>query len=100
MPNETAEQAALKYAQAVLAGDMPTVLRYLSPDALGQQLEILGRSYFRYLSYDVALHAQEGDDHVFDITYQTDDAPITLRNRFRLDGDAWRIIELTRPDGG
>jgi hypothetical protein len=77
---------------------MPTVLRYLSPDALGQQLEILGRSYFRYLSYEVALHAQEGDDYVFDVTYQTDEEPITLRNRFRVEGDAWKIVEITRPD--
>jgi hypothetical protein len=100
MPNENAEQAALNYAQAVLAGDMPTILRYLAPDALGQQLVILGRSYFRYLSYQVALHTQEGDDYVFDITYQTDEAPITLRNRFRIEGDAWKIVDLSRPDAG
>jgi hypothetical protein len=98
MPNETAEQASQNYAKAVLAGEMPIILRYLSPDALGQQLEIVGRSYFRYISYQVALHAQEGDDYVFDTTYQTDDVPITLRNRFRVEGAAWKIVQVQRPD--
>jgi hypothetical protein len=99
-PTENAEQAAEHYAQAVLDGKMPTVLRYLSPDALGQQLLAVGRSYFSYLSYEVALHEQDGEDYVFDITYETDEAPLLMRNRFRLEGDEWKIVDVARLDAG
>jgi hypothetical protein len=98
MPKETAEQAAERYAQAVLEGNMPTVLRYLTPDALGQQLLLVGRTYFSYVSYRVKLHEQDGEDYVFDIDYLTDDAPVLMRNRFRLEGDEWRIVDVSRPD--
>ncbi len=96
MAEKSAEEAANDYARAVLAGEMPTVLRYLTPEALGNQMDIAGRSYFRYVSYDVALHDRDGDDYLLDITYNTDATPMIMRHRFRDVEGAWKIIGIER----
>jgi hypothetical protein len=96
MPGQSAEEAAETYANAVLRGDMATILHYLTPDGLAKMMATIGLSYFNYLSYQVGPPVADSDDFLFDIAYETDQEPLTLRHRFRRIEGEWKAVDLDR----
>lgn len=92
---QSAEEAARAHARAVVANDIGATVLGMTPDALAKAME-LGNTTWNYLGFEVAPLSHDGDDYLFDITYQTDLGPLTLRDRFRqIDGD-WKVVDLER----
>ena len=92
---ETPEQAARRHADAVAGADVRTVLRTMTPEAFGKAME-LGNQSWIITSYDLTPAGQDGDDHLFSITYQTDLGPMPLRYRLRnVDGE-WKVADVAR----
>ena len=92
-----AEEAARTHAQAVVAGDIGTTVLGMTPDGLAKAMQ-LGNTTWTYFGSDVTPAGSDGEDCLFDITYQTDQGPFTLRDRFRrIDGE-WKVVDIERLD--
>ena len=97
MDASSAEAAAHAHAQAIVKGDYGAMIGAMTPDALGQAMEI-GSNTWNCSSYELTPQGPHGDAFVFDITYQTDRQTLHMRERFRqIDGE-WKLsdIELAR----
>jgi len=97
MTDQAVEEAAHAYARAVVAGDIGTTVRGMTPDALAKAM-LLGNTTWTYTGYELAVYGHEGEDYVFDITFRTDLGPMPLRYRFRhLDG-VWKVADVEKSD--
>jgi hypothetical protein len=96
MPARTPEDAAHAHARATVAGDLGTVFRAMTPEALARAMQ-LGNTEWRLSGYELTGHSQNGDDYLFDILYQTEIGPLALRYRFReIEGD-WKVVDVEKP---
>lgn len=95
MMEQSAEEAAHAVARAVVAGDYGTMIGSMTPEGLAKAMEI-GTTTWDDLSYELALKERDGEDYIFDITYHTDQGPLTLRERFRNIDGAWKIVDIER----
>jgi hypothetical protein len=95
MTDMTAEEAAHRHAKAAVAGNLTQLMADLTPDALAGLMAQggAGGGFQQPAGYELKLHAQEGDDYVFDIIYTGPAGNITLRDRLRKIGDEWKIVE-------
>lgn len=90
-----AEEAAHAHARAIVTGDYGTMLHRMTPDALARAIEI-GNTSWNSTAYELTPQGGDGDAYVFDITYQTDVGPLSLRERFcQIDG-TWKLVDLER----
>jgi len=96
MVDSLAEEAAHAHARATVAVDLGTALRGMTPEALAQAMQ-LGNTEWRLSGYELTGRAQEGDDYVFDIRYETDIGPLALRYRFREIEGVWKVVDIERP---
>ena len=97
MSEQSAEEVAHAHASAVVAGDIGTTVRSMTPDALAKAMQ-LGNTSWVYFSYELERSSQDGEDHLFDVLYTTDIERLKLRYRFRrLDG-RWTVVDLDRLD--
>ena len=97
MNESSAEAAAHAHAQAIVKGDYGAMIGAMTPDALGQAMEI-GSNTLNCRGYELRPQGPDGEAFVFDVTYQTDRQTIHVRERFRqIDGE-WKLsdIELAR----
>ena len=97
MDEQTVELAARAHAQSIIDGDLGTTVRSMTPDGLAKAVEV-GNSSWSFSSYELTAHEQDGDDHLFDIAYQTDLGPMLLRDRFRLIDGVWKVVDVVRVD--
>jgi hypothetical protein len=95
VPANTPEEAAHAHARATVAVDLGAVFRDMTPEALARAMR-LGNTEWRLSGYELTAQAQEGDDHLFDIRYQTDVGPLALRYRFREIDGAWKVVDIEK----
>ncbi len=88
-----AEDAARAHAAAVVANDVGTVVLGMTADAFAKAMDI-GNTTWGYLGFQLGAQSLDGEDYLFEITYETDQGPFTLRNRFRLVDGEWKVIDL------
>ena len=94
---QEAEAAAHVHARSIVEGDMGTMVRGMTPDGLASAMT-LGNTNWNPSSYELALSAAEDGDFVYWITYQTQDGPLALHERFRrLDGE-WKVVDVALAD--
>ena len=98
MADVTAEEAAHAHARAAVAGDLTKLMTDLTPEALAKAMAQASGGLQGVNDYELKLHAQEGDEYVFDITYKASAASMTLRDRFREVNGQWRVVDLERVD--
>src|ERR1700694_3090772 len=91
--SSSAAAAARAHAEAVVSNNIGGVVLGMTPDAFAQAMDI-GNTSWGYLGFEVVAHNQDGDDHLFDITYRTDQGSFTLRDRFRNIDEVWKVIDL------
>jgi hypothetical protein len=96
VPASSAEEAAHAHARATVAVDLGTVFRNMTPEALARAMQ-LGNTEWRLSAYELTGQSTDGDDHLFDITYQTEIGPLPLRYRFRQIDGAWRVVDIEKP---
>jgi hypothetical protein len=90
-----AEEAARVHAQAVVAGDIGTTVLGMTPEGFAKAMQV-GNTTWTYFGSEVRPVGRDGEDCLFDITYQTDEGTFTLRDRFRRIEGAWKIVDLER----
>src|SRR3989304_10621477 len=95
MADMTAEEAAHRHGRAAVDGNLGELMSDLTPEALAALMAQggAGGGFQQPSGYELKLHAQEGDDYVFDITFAGPAGNLTLRDRFRLIGGQWKIVE-------
>ena len=89
------EAAAHAHARALIAGDFAAALRGMTPEALAKAMSV-GNTTWTVTAYELTSRGQDGDDHVFDVAYQTDLGSLSLRYRFRDVGGEWKIVDIER----
>jgi hypothetical protein len=85
--------AARAHAEAVVANNIGAVVLSMTADAFAKAMDI-GNTTWGYLGYELEEAGQDDLDHLFDITYRTDQGPFTLRDRFRLVDGEWKVVDL------
>jgi len=95
MPENTAEEAARAHAEATIAVDLRTTLRDMTPEAMAKAMQ-LGNTSWTFTSFELAEQGRDGDDHLFRITYDTEDGPLPLTYRLRDVDGAWRVVDIDR----
>jgi len=88
-----AEAAARAHAEAVVSNNIGAVVLGMTADAFAKAMDV-GNTTWGYLGFELTSRGQDGEDILFDITYATDQGPLTLRDRFRqIDGE-WKVVDL------
>jgi len=95
VPANTPEEAAHAHARATVAVELGTVIRGMTPEALARAMQ-LGNTEWRLSGYELTAQAQDGNDYVFDIRYETDVGPLPLRYRFREIDSAWKVVDIEK----
>lgn len=95
MTEQTAEEAAHAYAQAVVALDLRATILALTPEAFGKTL-LLGNQGEEYDSYELKAASEDGEDHLFDVAYTGKSAKLNLRYRFRTVDGEWKVVDLEK----
>ena len=89
----SAEAAARAHAQAVVSNNIGAVVLGMTANAFAKAMDV-GNTTWGYFGFELAAHSQDGEDYLFDITYKTDQAPFTLRDRFRCIDGEWTVVDL------
>jgi hypothetical protein len=97
MTEQSVEEAAEAHARAVVAGDIGATVRGMTPEGLAKAMQI-GNTSWTYFGYDLTPQGRDGDDYLFDATYQTDLGPLGMRYRFRLTDGEWKVVDTERID--
>jgi ABC-type transporter MlaC component len=89
----TPEEAVHVHAQATVAVDLGTLFAGMTPQGFARAME-LGNTTWKVTGYEITAQARDGDDYVFDVRYETDRGPMSLRYRFRdVDGE-WKVVDV------
>ncbi len=97
MTDQSAEEAAEAHARAVVAGDIGATVRGMTPDGLAKAMQI-GNATWTYFGYALTPQGRDGDDYLFDATYQTDLGSLGMRYRLRLIDGEWKVVDMDRID--
>jgi len=93
MADQTPEEAARAHAQSIVDGDLGKTVRSMTPDGLARAMEV-GNSSWSFSAFELSAHAEDGNDHLFDITYATDMGTLRLRDRFSLIDGQWKVVDV------
>ncbi len=87
------------HADNAVAGKIPEVMKDLTPEALQQAMPIIATGPNPIRSNSVVAAGQEGDDHIFDVTYSGDDGKsVSMREWVRQIEGTWKIAKVTKPE--
>jgi hypothetical protein len=96
MPDTSVEDAVTANCQAVLTGDMMKIMSDLTPEALGKLMAGGGGNMGAMptlTSFNIESHDQQGDDHVFKVSFKGDQ-DFTAIATWRDVGGQWKIADL------
>ena len=97
MPDITVDEAVTKNCQALLNGDLMTVMNDLTPEAMAGAMANAGGSMGGAMpqlkSFDILSHDEQGEDHIFKIKF-SGDQDFTAIATWRDVGGAWKIAAL------
>ena len=97
MTEQSVEEAAHTHARSVVAGDIGTTVRSMTPNGLAAAMAV-GNTSWRYQSYELAADGQDGEDQLYRVTYLTDQGRLKLRHRFRNIDGAWKVVDVEKID--
>jgi hypothetical protein len=103
MPDQSVEDAVKANCQAVLTGDMMRVMQDLTPEALGKLMSNMSAGAGQMgpppKSFEILSHDQSGDDHIFKVKFEGDQAA-TATATWRDVGGQWKIADLAMEAAG
>lgn len=89
-----ARETANRHGDFVVAGNMRSAMADFTPEAL-QKFQARGVFPPRGANtYEVVNERQEGDRHIYEITYRKDQESVTLRSTWGQVGDEWKIVDI------
>ena len=93
-----AEEFMRAHADNATAGKIPEVMKDLTPDALAQVGALMAGGPNPIESNSVVSVKQDGDDHVFDVTYSGGGKSVSMREWVRQIDGTWKIAKLAKPE--
>lgn len=96
MPDMSVEDAVNANCQAMLSGDMMKLMSDLTPEALGKLMANAGSNMGAMpalKSYNIDSYEQQGDDHVFKVSFEGDQN-FTATATWRDVGGQWKIADV------
>jgi hypothetical protein len=86
------------HADKACAGKIPEVIGDLTPEAMAQLGPLMAGAPNPVKSNTIKAVAQNGDEHVFDVTYTGEGgASVSLRDTVRQIDGTWKIVKLEKP---
>jgi hypothetical protein len=86
-----------EHADKAVAGKIPEIMGDLTPEAMAQLPALMAGAPNPLKGNSVVNVSQNGDEHIFDVTYTGDNGSVSMRETVRqLDGK-WRIVNLAKP---
>jgi hypothetical protein len=96
MPDISVEDAVNANCQAMLSGDMMKLMSDLTPEALGKLMASggnMGGAMPTLTAYNIDSYDQQGDDHVFKVSFKGDQ-DFTAVATWRDVGGTWKIADV------
>ena len=90
-----AQEFMQAHADNAVAGKIPEVMKDLVPAALAQVMGLMAGAPNPLTSNKVVAVSQDGDDHIFDVSYFGDGGSVSMRETIRQIDGAWKIANLT-----
>jgi hypothetical protein len=85
------------HADKAVAGKIPEIMGDLTPEAMAALPALMAGGPNPATSNKVTAIGNEGDDHIFDVTYSNDSATVTMREWVRQIDGTWKIVKLAKP---
>jgi hypothetical protein len=86
------------HADNAVAGKMPEVMKDLTPEAMASLPALMAGAPNPAKSNSVQSVRQDGDDHLFDVTYSGDGgASVSMRETVRQVDGVWKIVKIEKP---
>lgn len=85
------------HANNAVAGKMAEVMQDLTPEAMQQAIGLMAGGPNPLEANSVVPRGQDGDDHVFDVTYTGGDKSVSTREWVRNVDGTFKIIKLEKP---
>jgi hypothetical protein len=83
------------HADNATAGKIPDVMKDLTPEALSQVMGLMAGGPNPITSNKVVAVSQNGEDHIFDVTYFGGDGKsVSMRETVRQIDGTWKIASL------
>jgi hypothetical protein len=93
-----AQEFMQAHADNACAGKIPEVMKDLTPEALAQLGPLMAGAPNPLKTNEVVAVSQNGDDHIFDVTYFGDDGKsVSMRETIRQIDGTWKIAGLAAP---
>jgi hypothetical protein len=96
MPDMSVEDAVKANCNALLSGDMMKLMSDLTPEALNKLMAggaNMGGAMPALTGFNIDSHDQQGDDHVFKVSFQGDQN-FTAIATWRDVGGTWKIADI------
>lgn len=96
----TAREAAEQNAQAVMAGNLAGIMGQLTPEALGQMMQLGGQGGMSPAQmpsiegYEIAEAGSDGESETFHVTFRSAVGTATLSARWKQVLGQWKITEI------
>lgn len=88
-----ARDTAQRHGQDVVSGNMQRAMADFTPEAL-QAFGALGIRPPRGANKaEIVNERQDGDQHIFDITYSNDQESTTIRSTWAKQGEDWKLVK-------
>lgn len=93
-----AEAFMRDHAAKASSGRVAEIMGDLTPEAMAQLMAVAAGGPTSPTKNDVKAVRQDGDSHVFDVTYSDDNgASITMRETVQQKDGGWKIVKLEKP---
>jgi len=92
-----AEEFVREHANKASSGRIAEVMADLTPESMQQAMAALAGGPNPVTGNSVKPAGQEGDDHLFDVTYTGDGgASVSIRDRVRQVDGKWKITQISK----
>ena len=85
------------HADNAVAGKMAEVMKDLTPESMAQASVVMAGGPNPAESNTVVSRGQEGEDHVFDVTYTGQDKSVSAREWVRNVDGTFKIVKMEKP---
>ena len=88
-----ARQTAERHGQDVVAGNRQGAMGDFTPEGMQTMMQAGIRPPQPATSAEIINEQQDGERHIFDIKYSSNDASATIRSTWEKIGEEWKIVK-------
>lgn len=91
----TVEEAVHRNSKAIISMDFATLMGDLTPEAMSKAMAAGNTMMQQLTDYKILSHAEEGEDHVFEVQYIGPSANVNGVTRWRNINGTWKIVDFS-----